>query len=402
MANQWFIDFLDHDLATVIATFQPEQLHFVNRISDICDSDWQISRTAVDSTTGNPLWPTLKSFSSITGAGIGPYRSGYSIRKDTNVLQQGLITSMGGAWGQDYMSMAGKDYLHSLQRRIWPFDPANPTTYIAGPGPFTSGTSYDQLGVDLADIVQAMLDMVLSLGDSVPLTYTLPPTGIVIDYQANLADTTYIFDAIQTLGQQEPGFDFEVTPDLQFHMYAPKKYGTPAGIVSAGESGCVYVVDDSSPTTYPNGLQSLTFTNTGPGGTHILGTGAGLSTELGVALNYIAAQDIYWRLDNPIDYGDITSPSMLLALAQADLSLGVNPIHEISIVVDANQIAGFWTSVFAGLALYLKLDLGWHMMDSPHQILEMDATINTEGDEIVTLNLNQIYDTSGLTGVAGA
>lgn len=408
----WEIDHIDHDLSTVIHTFKPVNLSFNQRINDIGDITYEIPRQVTDINTDLPIWSDIREIGTLSGAGIGEYRSGYRLRRDDLVIQEGFITSRGGAWGSDTMSIGGKQYAHYLERRIFPFDPRpDPSPYghisdFVINTPTGSGVVYQVSDTEIMTILAAILSVVAPMANTMPFTFSLTDTGITIDYDLDMGDTSTLMDLITTLAEQEPGFDWEMSNDRQFITYYPKKYGTPGGIV-ADPSTVIWTFDDTGwdgindTDTCPNAAMGISFVSTGPGGTRVLGLGSGLSTQAGVGLGYEAAQEQFWLLEDVKQYGNISSPGQLRKLVQADLSLDVQPIHEISVDLNANLLDGFWTTFFPGLAIYLKCQLGWHTIDSPHQILEMECKISNQGDERVTLNVNQIYDTTGLTGFDG-
>lgn len=401
----WLVDHLDHDFS-VMHTFAPENLSFNQRINDISDINYEISRTALD-ISGDPVWPLILSQTSVAGQGIGEYRSGYRLRRDEQIIQEGLITSRGGNWGDDHMAIGGKQYAHYLERRMFPFDPRpdHVNDWLIATGN-DSGVTYMVSAADPATILMDIFNLMFPMLYSMPMAYFLVYTGYTTDYQLSLGDTTTLKDIIDGLAQQEPGFDWEMGNDGFFQNYAPKKYGTPGGIV-ADPSSVIWTFDDTDwdgindTITCPNGCTGISFVSTGPGGTRILGLGAGLSTQIGKGIGYENAQQQFWLLEDSRQYGNITGRAQINSLTQSDLSLDVNPIHEISVDLNPNAMDNFWTTFYAGLAIYLKCHLGWHTIDSPHQIMEMACTVSNQGDEHVTLKTNQIYDTTGLTGADG-
>lgn len=394
----WYIDHLDHDF-NVFQTIRPENLHFTLRESDISTISYEISRNAND-IYGDRAW-----FKNSDGSAfIAPKRTGFRLRYGIDVILEGEHADPGTnyEWGSEVLAVAGKSYTNYLNERHFPFDPrpGHRNDYVLTPG--VGGVNY-QAGTptDVRDIVAALFDAIFTQPYSLPLTRNLGPlTGIKIKYRLDLADTTMFFDLLKSLSQQYPGFEFEVTNNRVLKLYSPKYYGTPDNAVALPGYWCIWDFDDRN-VDFPNGLETLSFTNTGPEQTHLFGTGAGLAGQLGVALDYVPGMAKFWRRDGVKDYGDITNRAALEGQAQGDLSFGLNPVHEIPISVLPDEIPDFWKIFKPGVAVYIHLDLEWHQIDSPHEVVEIDCTVSTEGEQHVQLGLNQIYSTTGLSQGGG-
>lgn len=330
---------------------------------------------------------------------------------------------MGGQWGSSFMSVGGKDWLHYFERRVFPFDGRDPNRYDNVIGTPPTSLSYQIAATAGASarpeqIAVTVINHILAIPYSLPLTFVgahpSSNTGDPIDYQLSLADTTSLKAIVDGLAELQStaalqGFDYWITPGREFRYLVPTAYGNPTTLVANGEtvfSGYVFGDDHVSAvldlTTNQTNVQytidDLTFTNTGPGGTHVKAFGAGVGHNLAWTIGYTLGEQTFWRLDDTKNYGTLTTLSQLQELAQAQLSFDLNPIHEISLTIDANDGSIDYTQLRPGMAIYLKLDLGWHMIDSPHQVTSMSYRQSDSGRELITLGLNQIYDISGLTG----
>lgn len=412
------------NISDTIFVVIPEQLHWTEKISDIGDVDFSVSISA-KVLSDVIASPSLLDFDSFFPDPFGPYRFwfelylGQSDDARTGINRMwGLITQASGSWRADSIKVAGKDILHTFERRVFPFDPrpAHVNDFIIG-SPDAGQSLKVSAGDTITDILTPILTKVLSITDSEPIGVgSLTPSGLNLDYTLSLGDTTFIKSIIDDLAQNQVadassnigGFDYWADPfaGSDFKVGVPKRYGDPATIVAGGAASCILNFDETDPVQIA-GVLNVEFTNDGPGGTHVKGFGSGLNGNLGVAIGYDAAQDIYGRIDDPIQFGNVTKASQIAALVRDRLSFDVNPIHEIQVTIDPNALEGtnvsgtsFWNVVYPGMAVYLKFNLDWHQLDSPHQIVSMDCTQNDEGDQTVILGLNQIYDTTGLTGTS--
>lgn len=412
------------DITATAFVIIPEQLHWTEKISDVGDIDFQISIKA-KVLSDVIVSPTELDFSSFFPDPLGPDRFWFELflgsRDDARTginRMWGVLRQESGAWRADSMKVAGKDILSTFERRVFPFDPrpAHVNDFVIGSP--DAGQSLKVIAGDtITDILTPVLTKVLSVANSEPIGIgTLTPSGLTLDYTLSLGDTTFIKSIIDDLAQNQVadassnvgGFDYWADPfaGSDFKVGVPKRYGDPATIVAGGAASCALNFDETDPTQIA-GVLDVQFTNDGPNGTHVKGFGSGLNGNLGVAIGYDAAQIIYGRIDDPVQFGNVTKQSQIAALVRDKLSFDVNPVHEITVTIDPNALAGtnpngfsFWNTIFPGMAVYLKFNLDWHNLDSPHQIVSMECTQNDEGDQTVVLGLNQIYDTTGLTGTS--
>lgn len=378
----WYIDHLDHTLAP-FQTFRPENLHFIWRESDVSDIDYEISRSAVD-TFGFRIWsPDF----------IAPWRTGWRLRIGNRILLEGVHYEPGIqlTLGGESMAVSGKDYTVYYNHRHFPFDGRDGHRNDFVIGTPAGGLAYEVADTDIADIIEAINDKIQSRDYSLPISFTPSgPVGIAIDYTLALGDTSMFLSLLQGWAGIYPGFEFEVTKDRELKLYSPKIYGDPDALIADPDSFVVYTFsDDIAGSLDP--IDSLTFGNNGPKYTHVLGQGAGLVNQVAYALDYVAGMEQFWRIDGVEDYGNVTSQGEVNKRTISDLSFGLNPVHEISLVIRPDAIPNFWRDWKPGKAIYLKIDLDAHQLDSPHEIVEMDVTPSNEGNTLVTLGLNQIY-----------
>lgn len=392
--QDYVIDHLDHTFE-VFQTINPENLQFVLNDEDISTITYEISLFAED-TSGDPV---------ITGADfISPWQTHWQLRYGPDIIiAAGVHSSVNVAYGGNFLKVAGVDWVGYLNRRQIPFDgrSAHVNDYVIDSPP--QGFEYEKINIDIADIMTAILDVTLGRTNSIPFTYSLDATGIIIPYYTlDLADTSKILSIIQDLGNYDVGTAWEITPDKVFQIASPRWYGDPTAIANdSSNANLIYTIDEDDPPV------NLDFTNTGPEQTHIQGEGDGSTTREAVTLGNLANQEVYWRTDGAYQYQNTITRDAVAQRTQERLAFGLNPIHEIPVTVDPNIIdtlqatdGFFWTNFKPGRAVWIDIPLGngYHHIQSAHHIVSMSATL-TDGNMLVDLSFNQIYDTSGEASV---
>jgi hypothetical protein len=191
---------------------------------------------------------------------------------------------------------------------------------------------------------------------------------------------------LSELDEQAGGFDFRFVPGSSprtLEIVAPK-LGDPASPVFTLEVDVV---------TQLANMDEVEFDNAGPTASHVLGVGAGTAQRQGgVNKHFPAVSARYRRRDRIADFGDVKNLLALEALTTAELVVDANPLHEIPITVNPAAIPNFWNITYPGVYIMVDYDLGWHHIESVQRIVEMDCTVSTEGEERVSLGLNQFYD----------
>lgn len=381
--GNWYIDHLRHDDFSVYQTVRPENLHFVLNTRDKHTVDYELTLSAVG----------LDGSSVVSNDFIGPWRTGWSLRYGSKVIAAGPHASVNGAAGADLMKIGGVDWLGYCDRRHFPFNPvrANFFDFVIDTPP--TGLAYQAVGKDAAEIVYKIWNKIFSRPNSLPITYTQVDTGVIVPYYSiDYGDTSTFLSMLQGLADFFPGFDFWVDPvTLELKLVSPYVYGTPAAIVSGGSGGAniKYLMDDSV-IKRPDNLE---FTNNGPEQTHLLGVGSNNAGSVGVALGTILGEAAFWRLDGTYDGGTVYSANELKSKTAQQLSYGLNPVHEVPLTLDPDQLTDFWDKITPGVAIWLDYDLGFHALNSPWRVVSIEGTIGNEGNAQVNLGINQIYDT---------
>ncbi|HEY1248257.1 MAG TPA: hypothetical protein VGE97_04650 [Nitrososphaera sp.] len=374
----------EHD-GTPINTFRPENLNFTLRKGQDGPHDitYEISR----SNTSTDM--------------VGAYRTDFILEVDSSavpyVIMRGMHTSAPQiTTDEERIQIAGKDWLHYLERRYWPFNDSDPNFYRTGAGAVTdnnppTGFSYyvDPLSPqDSMKIVTDLLDQILSLPNSMALTYTLPDIGHDIEFfSVDIFDSENILSKIQTLSQEDPGeFDFWVDSDKEFHVAAPYRYDID---VVGDNSLAVHTFDALTPSS---GLFSINYENIGPGCTRLYGSGANQSSTLVATREYGPGSTQFRLLEDHVSYTGVITRERVQRLTRRDLLFRLNPIHNVSISVVPESITNFWSVFHPGVAIWLIADLEAHTIDAAFEVVSIDGQSDTDGNMLATLNLNQIYD----------
>lgn len=283
---------------------------------------------------------------------FAPFRTNYQLwRRSTGsgvCISSGMVTSTNLNFNRDTILVGGKDWLHYLQRRIYPFDPELyvdggwtqwPRQWpdlrgIYGPRDFIQNPTVAQLtgGVKI-DVAVIVREIIQSMWFDPPTEIVKPPTGPmrnvqwpngvdrttgVPPFKQNLketgqnttykifpGDTTTIFDHITKLSEQvEKGFEFDIDPfSLEFRMWSPRKDMDtyPMYTIFPGEH------------EFSGQVVDFDWTNDGPDGTYLIGLGSGRH-KVGRIWTDADNVELFGRLDKTYDFGEVSDPDMLIEL----------------------------------------------------------------------------------------
>lgn len=319
-------------------------------------------------------------------------------RGDTKIMT-GMVTAFNISSNQESVQISGKSYLHYLSKRFWDFDASDihAFQFKLGLTPATAndppqGFSYFQRDVEVMQIVKDLLDMVLLDDNSLDFTYVLPAIDHTIHlFSVGWPDTEDILSKITTLSQEEPGeFDFWMDVNKVFRIAAPRQYDLD---VYNDESLAEHVFDSSFPET---GFHEISFSNTGPQFTWLLGQGASTSPTVASTRQYLPGSEQFRRLDGYVSYPDVLGQTRVDNLTRRKLLFGLNPIHEVTLTVMPERVNNFWTRFSPGKAIWVKADLEGWKLDAAMEIVSMDCSPDLDGNEPVTFKLNQIYQSEGI------
>jgi hypothetical protein len=381
---EWTIVHLDHD-EVEIDTFHPENLQFNLEKGENGPHtiNYEISRSA-DNVA--PLF-------------VRPYVTDFELYRDTDLILAGMHTMFSVNSDEEHCKIGGKGWLHYLERRFWPFDPNDPDAHkvkhTGSPTPDDPGEgfAYKEFDLDPMQIIADILDEVLAEPESLAITYSLTNIGETVDiYTIDLIDTENILSKIQSLAQRDPGdFDFWITNAKQFQRANPRIYDL-AIVDDDTEAEHIFEASDLD-----TGLNNVRFTNTGPEQTRLYGQGVSQAIERVSRREYIPGSEQFRLLEGHTSFGDVSDSTSVSRLTRKKMLFGLNPVHEITIEVVTEQISNFWTRFKPGIGIWLYADLeGWDIQ-SAQEVVTMNCSIDNEGNELVTLKLNQIYGAETLS-----
>jgi hypothetical protein len=104
-----------------------------------------------------------------------------------------------------------------------------------------------------------------------------------------------------------------------------------------------------------------------------------------------AAMNKYRRLDDSVDFGDVPNRARVDDLTQGHFGQSITPAREVTIEVYPEAIPDFHFRIFPGCAIWLDYSNENYHIYSAHEVVSIELESNTETEETVTLNLNQIY-----------
>lgn len=377
-----------------IATFSPDNLQFTLQLGKLGPGTISYE---VGVGARNDLDDTLL----VAHEFVGAYRTDFRLRRGDLAIMEGMHTPAPSMSDEDRpvekILIAGQDFLHYLQRRMWPYDAD--LSYVDWPDGFRFKVAGGEIGQIVKDILETVRDVspnwpaapdALGTGGgmfSYGLGYTLDidNTAVTTNYEISAMDTTTIYDLISALAGNARGlggFDFGMSLSKVFYLRYPE--------LSTIDSPVATIEVDGD--TFRANARSIGFTNDGPQATHFLGMGAGTSGQAGgVNRHFRANSAVYRRLDDSVDYGDVKNLTLLENLTGGALSTGANPIFEIPIVVNPADFpdVDFWNTFQPGVYVTVNYDLLAHALASAQKIVSMDCTVSQEGDELVTLGFNR-------------
>jgi hypothetical protein len=347
----------------ILHTVDPEDLNFNINLNDPHDINYSISLDH----------PVVKEENTAEGDFIGAYQTDWILLRNGTPIpgMSGMITSVHLAEGEEKIDIAGKSWLHYLERRIYPYNPLNPTQY-----------RFRAYQTDVALIIHDMLQAVLAMPYSVAIDVSdlTAWTTFNENMKIEFGDTEDILSKIKGMAEGKPGFDFEITWDRKFKLYYPE-YSDPTIIEFK-------MVTNAKPTlTQTDSALSVDWTDNGPEFTHILGLGAGSSPHLGAARGSTEGQQVFRRLDGSVDFGDVPSRAKLNRLTEGALRAGVRPQREVPIdVAPENISANFWDNIVPGVYFVNITDLYGHEVTGTKKLTSIEANITNEGEELVKLH----------------
>lgn len=358
-----------------------------------------------------------------------PYETHYEIwRQSTGsgtCISGGMLTSVNLNFNRDSILISGKDWLHYLQRRIYPFSPEDYVTFNSDakhsywdkwPKKWGMQSNAVQVlrkvPVDISEIIRDLLlsirtgipiDQYSTAADrgaaadpyALPLVWNLQPTGSLVTYDIKPGDSRSIYDHINYFAELKDGFEFDIEPrSLQFKMWSPSKWVN---------DNPVYVFQPSANVESAGAITEFDWTNEGPEGTYLIGLGSGRH-KVGATWTTDVNQSAAGRLDKVYDYGEVRDGDVILNKLkdqndlwnQKKLSLGLlNP----EFLVPSFYAAGRPRDLLGATVQTVHGFSPYHTVNALFTIQAIKWNVDNSGNENVALELMMIYEPE--TGLSG-
>jgi hypothetical protein len=380
---EWTVKHLEHDGST-LDEFKPHNLDFSLMIDEADDVSYDL-----------PLaHPQMRWFL------MGPKRTDFLLKRDGQVIMAGIHSYAASKRGSELANIQGKSWLWYLQNRHYPFDRLDPNKYLGGINkpyrnnkrrkPNSAYMAYDHPG----RIIEDLLDITLARPNSLDLHYGLPNAGPKVHFSLPLADTESIYDKIKQLSDmgtsgegEEGGFNFDVNPDKEFKIWSPSRFPKSA---RTDPGSCIWKFDDIGPETE---MTDVEFQNNGPEMTHILTSGSGTAASKPFYRTFGSSddtQEIFRRWDGSASWEDVQDEKRFHSLSQMHYSAAMYPAISLPISVKPEGIPGFWDLFKPGLAVWVNLDFEIRRVQQGFKINAIHCSVDNEGNEDVTLDVEQI------------
>lgn len=298
-----------------------------------------------------------------TGAGIvdvmGGFHTGVQVDQELEVLQ-----------------INGKDWLHYLERILWPYDPGTarwkPLSADALGGIFQETEyakdlvahylNYCLTGASVANSLGITIDNVNSPGGSNSAIVEPGETGTALDKISELA--------LLGAGSGNPqGLAFRMSPTRHFIETTPS---TTFGDV-----------------TFEIGANAklVSYTNNGPRGTRTYGQAQGPSSRLSSIAT--SGDTTYRRLDVLEDFGTVPSKAALDSLVSKIAIRNSTDQIELSLeYVPNDPTLDVWSTLRPGSTVSIKGDIGYTFLDFNAIIVGIECKVSNEGTDIITYQVD--------------
>lgn len=402
----WFVKFLDRRDGVPVGEFSLQNPEVEVRNSEVGGFSGEIA-----------LGQTYRGgVGGITRDQFVPYEVNYEVwRQSTGsgvCISDGMLTSLNLNFNRDTVLVAGKDWKHYLQRRIYPFTPEDYITYNpTKPNNFwdkwPKQWPYDPINDPAPDIATIIRDLLLSMrtgeavdaqtsprptvwADGVPdITWNISDTGVTIpSYTIYPGDQTTIYDHIQKISEMKDGFEWDITPiSHEFKLWAPQRYVNNAWW-TYWFAPSDFEVDGA--------VTEFDWTNEGPNGTYLIGLGSG-EHKMGATWTTVKNVDAYGRLDLVYDYGEIKSYDMILNKLKDQNDLWAQKKLQLTLLNPEFLPTNFYTggrprSLIGDTVRVTYFFRPLHQVNAFFQVNAIKWNVDPSTNENVTLELMQIYE----------
>lgn len=349
-----------------------------------------------------------------------PFATHYELWRQSSgngvCISAGMLASINLQKNRDTVLVAGKDWIHYLQRRLYPFDPA---AYLAGgwtrwPRRWpdirgTHGPAQSSSPVDVSIVVRQLIQTITreepteeppigytwpasqnaDVFGAIPITQNIPLTGNTVRYVIYPGDPTTIYDHITRLSEMtEKGFEFDIGPiSMEFRLWSPRRNHTQTIPVYTFRA-----TDDEE----SGAMTEFDWTNDGPEGTYLVGLGAG---EHKAGATWTTERNVteFSRLDKAYDFGQIPNTDMLLQMLQDQDDL--HPQKKLAIqllnpeFLSLNFYTGDRPRALLGARIRVVHDFApLHTVDAQFWINNITWNVDDSTNEWVDLEIQQDYE----------
>lgn len=381
----------------------------------------EIRNSAPGGFEGELALSQTKRGSTIVGIGrdeFAPYRTSYELWRGASLISEGMMTSVNLNFSRDTILIAGKDWIHYLQRRIYPFDPE---LYIEGDwinwprrwpdlrgthGPIQSANPVD-VGIIVKELIQSMKfdppDSDLPLprpkwpggADETPgnpdFVVNIPETEKTTKYVIYPGDGTTIFDHIMKLSEQtDKGFEFDILPmSREFKLWSPRReFFTQTGLPWYRFEAWEDELDGA--------VTAFDWTNEGPDATYLVGLG-NRGKKVGAVWTDQDNVAEFGRYDLVYDFGEIANPDLLLQMLKDQNDLHPQKKLELTILNPEFLALNFYTGGrprnLLGGRIFAYHDFApYHAVNAEFRINAIKWAVDRSTNEDVSLELEMVYE----------
>lgn len=347
--------------------------------------------------------PTL----GITRDSFAPYRTDFQLWRDSTIITAGMLTSVNLNGDRDSILMSGKDWIHYLDRRIYPFDPDDYVTFNSerpeaywDKWPKRWPATRDEDPVDLSVILRSLIRsmrsgvpydaQVTSTADLAPgslnVSYGAVELGTVGKYKINPGDSTTILSHIQSLSEMADGFEFDIAPlTLELKVWSPRR----------DTGSVIWRIQATSDETLGQ-IIDFDWTNDGPAGTYLYGMGTG-AHKVGKVWSDIDTRLKFRRMDKVYDYGEMANTDVILQKLKDQNDLWPQKKLALTLLNPVFLVPSFYTAgrprQLMGARIRVTHDFEpYHRVDAYFRINGISFGVDRSTNETVTLELEMIYE----------
>ena len=291
-----------------------------------------------------------------------PNKTDYAILRNGIEVATGEITSREADTDTNLISITGQDWMNYFDHLVLPFDPDN----------MKASDNFTRVTTDLTDITEALIAKVLAgYSNTVQITMNNAKTGLVQDQHMQATDLNTLKSMIDTLATQNPGFEWEITHDMQFIMYSPRRTDYSA-----------YRIDAAVIQQIHYGLQGV------PAST-VYGRGSGSGSAQAIKRATNPSVTATYR-DRVVvnDFGTVSTRAMLTQLTGKKLAELAKQKLEFWITIRPHLDDNIMALIQPGQYVYVDWNDGYIQLQGYYRCAGMEAFVNAQGDEEFTLNFN--------------